>query len=293
MRNAIALGLMVLAIGCGPAEADLGNDKLPILPDSGTSPSMNPEAPFLLDPLPTRMPYPVVTLRGVADGAERVLISGDGMNPITAKLITSNSFCIDVPLTGPGAYSFTMVSHSKGVVSGSTVVRTEYDPSAPTIPGMKTCTGADPIGCSSAEEICGNGRDDNCNGLADAADPTCDMCDHDYLEPNGDISAPALEPGTYDEVNLCSGESDFYGVEAQANDDIYVKIYFSDAEGNLDLELLNADGTKVLTSATTLDDDEWVSYRAPSAGRYVVRVKGATTSDSAEYSMYLRVTPGT
>lgn len=294
-KLAIAFALVAgfAASGCGGAEADLGPDELPALPDAGVTEMKQPETPFLTADMPSRMPYQLITLRGAADNADRVLIEGNGINPIAQRVGSNGAFCVDVPVTSAGKYTFTLTSLSKGVLSSSMTVTTEYDPSAPEIPGAQTCNGVNPAGCGSGPEICNNLRDDDCNGFLDEADPSCNECKRDHLEPNGELTSPSLDPGTYDNLHVCGGEDDYFGVDVNAGDTIFAKAYFSDAAGNLDMYLLSADGTKTLATSTSFDDDEQLEYRSTTGGHYVLRVKGSGITDSADYSLFLRVTPGT
>lgn len=296
MRGLTKLGFVIalgLGAGCSGADADLGDDTLPLLPDGGMQESVNPETPFLTEDMPSRMPYPIVTLRGAADNADRILVEAEGINPIAQRVGSNGTFCIDVPISAAGTYKFKLTSLTNGVLSNSMVVTTEYDPAAPTIPGAQTCNGVDPAGCGTGEEVCGNLRDDDCNGFLDEADPACSSCERDHMEPNGDLGAPSLDAGTYDELHICGGEDDYFGVEAKAGDTIFAKAYFSDASGNLDMYLHSSDGMKTLATSTSFDDDEQVEYKAITAGRYVLRVKGAGPTDSADYSLFIRVTSGT
>ncbi|MCA9582379.1 MAG: PPC domain-containing protein, partial [Myxococcales bacterium] len=216
----------------------------------------------------------------------------EGLNPISQQVGTDGSFCIDVPAPDNGVYAFRLTAHSRGVLSAATTVMTEKDGTAPTIPGARTCSGADPFGCGMQKEICDNNRDDDCNGVSDEKDPACSGCMSDYLEPNNDQSAPALEPGTYSALYLCPGESDYYGITVEEGDRIYLKVTFLHADGNIDAEILKPDGS-VVAKGDSLDDDEIVSVTATEGGEYSARVFGSAGSATSSYGLFLSVTPGT
>ncbi len=98
------------------------------------------------------------------------------------------------------------------------------------------------------------------------------MCSADALEENDSASAARpLSPGTQSNLNVCSGDDDFYSFNFAQGDDVTVNVAFSDAEGDIDLQLLNAGGTEVAISDTNTDDES-ISYTVATAGPYLVRV---------------------
>ncbi len=248
-----------------------------------------PPAPSI-DSTPTPVPYPVTTLRGRAPDARRVLVEG-GDNPVVATVLPDGTFCIDVPMPNPGMYGFEATSQSSGGIfsSGSATVEVEFDPGAPPVPGLTTCSGMDPAGCAGAVEICDNGRDDDCNGLSDDRDPACVDCVDDIFEPNDDVMAPRLDPDRYEGLSLCSGNEDYFGVYARAGDTINATLFFSHASGNIDLELRGVDRTTVIESSTSTTDDEVVTHTATESGEYKLRVWGPSGAMNG-YTLDLDVT---
>jgi len=263
------IALVVLALGgCGPSvtASDTG---------IGTADAGPPPPVPSIDSVASPVPYPVATLRGGAPESRRILVRGSD-NPLATTVLPDGTYCIDVPMPNPDTYDFEVVGQNmEGVFSTSAaMVQVVFDPSVPPVPGLTTCSGMDPAGCAGAIEICDNGRDDDCNGLADDRDPECTDCVDDVFEPNDDIDAPRADPGRYEGLAICPGNTDYFGIFARAGDSIDVTIFFSHASGDLDMELLALDRSTVLVSSMTMDDDEVVSHLATETGEYKVRVWG-------------------
>ena len=249
-----------------------------------------PGAP-IVSGLATPVPWPLATIRGVANGAHRVIVEG-GANPLASAVLPDGTFCIDVPMPSPGAYDFSVSSQGLDgqfaeMRAAASVV---FDPNAPPLNGITTCSGADPRGCAGAVEICENGRDDDCNGLRDAADPACSTCEDDIFEPNDDLTAPRLDPGRYDSLSLCAGTVDYYGIYASSGETIEVRALFVHATGNLDLQLYAPDRTTVLAETTSVTDDELLRFEATTTGEHKVRV-AAPGAENMEYVLVITVIP--
>lgn len=279
LHRGVASALVALAVvgaaACkGPSvDRDAGD-----LFDSGTT--TPPPAP-IIDSFDTPVPWPLATLRGRATDARRVLVMG-GENPLASSILPDGTFCIDVPMPNPATYDFLIFAQSdSGVLSASgTAAQVVFDPGAAPVPGAVSCQGTDPAGCLGATEICDNGRDDDCNGLRDDLDPACVTCADDPLEPNDDIGAPRVDPGRYDGLRLCPGNDDWYGIYAREGDTLDVRVFFSHASGNIDVELFDVDGTTVLERGTSEDDDESVVHVVTTTGEHALHVyglDGATT----------------
>lgn len=288
MRRSILLWatLTWAAAACGELEVET--------PDGGTVERFDvkgaappPRTPVIED-VPAVIPYSVVTVRGQTDG-RRVLVEGLG-NPRSVQTI-AESFCIDLPIPEPGDYALEVYALGlDGQLSdGSAKVSVRVDPSAPPIPGASTCSGADPAGCVGSEEICGNGRDDNCNNLVDDRDPACAACPGDILDDqSSSLDAPALSPGRYENLVLCPGDIDVYGVLMRPEETMTARILFAHSAGNLELQLLAPDRRTVLDRSLSVTDDESLVYTSSAAAEYklVVFAEPGVTND---YTLSLSV----
>ncbi len=126
-------------------------------------------------------------------------------------------------------------------------------------------------------------------------------CEADALEPNrsplGGGGAPAsapVPPGVHANLTTCREDDDWYAVELNAAERLDVSVTFTAADGDLDLELYDADGLTVIDRSAGLQNAEAVQLlRAPAAGRYFVRVflAAGAASVSNTYAMTVTVAP--
>lgn len=97
-------------------------------------------------------------------------------------------------------------------------------------------------------------------------------CTADALEENDSASAARpMTPGNQSSLTVCSGDDDYYRYDLTAGDDVTVNVSFSDAEGDIDVQLLNPSGTTVASSATSTDNESF-SYTAATTGPHTLRV---------------------
>lgn len=286
MRWGIVAALLVSSLAaCGDPSVDRPDGGPGLDATNGGEPPPKPT----LDAPPARQPWRIVTLHGRAPGARRVIIEGAG-NPVASPVLPDNTFCVDIALERADSYDFSVLAQgADGQLSdpaGPTTV--VFDPNAPGIPGLSTCSGADPAGCSTTIEICDNGRDDDCNNLVDMRDPDCATCTDDAFEPNDDGTAPRVDPGREDGLKICPGNQDYFGVFARSGETITARIFFVNANGNLDLELLGLDQRTVLERATSLDDDEALTHTATATGQYDLVVFSSDNA-SNDYALDLRI----
>ncbi len=280
---------LLAAIACGDPVVDRPDGAGLIDFDAGVA---DPPPPPMVDPLPSAQPYPVLSVRGRARDGRRIYVEGAG-NRRSYGVQPDGTFCADVPLAAPSQFELFFLSQARdGQLSEpSGPITVVYDPRAPGRPDAVTCTGADPAGCASAFEICGNGIDDNCNGLIDEQDPQCAPCQDDVLEPNDEPGSPRIPANrTYEALMICPGNPDWYGVHARAGQTIRASIHFSHANGDLDLELLAINQRDVLASSRTLNDIETVTRTATAAGTYHLHVFGNEIT-SNRYRLELSVSP--
>ncbi|MBW2703136.1 MAG: PPC domain-containing protein [Deltaproteobacteria bacterium] len=110
------------------------------------------------------------------------------------------------------------------------------------------------------------------------------FCWDDNMEPN-DTRATAfpVTDRTYDDLMLCSGDVDWYSVEVGANAEIMAAIDFTNAAGDLDLELLDENG-QVLNGSYSYGDSEVVGMAGLDAGTYYILVYGWEGAENS-YSM--------
>jgi hypothetical protein len=122
-------------------------------------------------------------------------------------------------------------------------------------------------------------------------------CTEDYLEPNN--SAPAASPLTsgsdLSSLRLCGGNDDWFRLELGAGDVVDALVSFTHANGDLDLQAYDVNGTAVLaTSASSIRgvNEERVHFVTRAAGRYFLRVYGAAgVSNSYDIVAYSRTGP--
>ncbi len=114
----------------------------------------------------------------------------------------------------------------------------------------------------------------------------------DFLE-NNDSFATARDLGSGDQsyehlaitpVSEFIEDEDWYVWQAPTAGSLAVDIQFVDALGNLDLELRSA-GNSVLTSSTSTDDNEQVTWAVATGGLYYIRVFGFGGSTHPDYDL--------
>ncbi|MEW5855245.1 MAG: PPC domain-containing protein [Myxococcota bacterium] len=138
-------------------------------------------------------------------------------------------------------------------------------------------------------QVLGYNGDENAYDLDVAVVPAAPTCTDDAFEENDtQATASAVGPGTFT-GQVCSGDSDYFKVVLNAQDTLKVDLTFTDAEGDLDLRVLDASGAQV-ASSTGVTDLESITYQAPTAGTYTIRVHGFQTAEN-DYSLQVRVDP--
>lgn len=126
-----------------------------------------------------------------------------------------------------------------------------------------------------------------------APPPPPPTCTADAEEEN-DTSATAgtISPGSYGALTLCTGDDDYYALSLGNGDQVSVSLAFTDAEGDIDLQLLDSAGA-VLQSSSGVTDTETVGHTTTAAGTYVIRTTlygDAGSSPGNTYSMTVAVT---
>jgi len=102
---------------------------------------------------------------------------------------------------------------------------------------------------------------------------TTATCPPDAFEPNdSDGVAAAVVAGTHVGLTACDTEDDWYAIDLAAGDELTVELLFANAEGDIDLELVDPLGFN-LGAATSSDDDELLGpVVATNAGEHLVHV---------------------
>jgi len=107
---------------------------------------------------------------------------------------------------------------------------------------------------------------------------------NDEYEPNDEIdTATSVADGTYADLQVVDGESDYFAIEVQEGDSVNASIDFAHDTGDLDMALYSPDQEQVDSSWSTTDD-ELVSVADASAGTYYVEVYGFAGA-SASYDL--------
>lgn len=119
-------------------------------------------------------------------------------------------------------------------------------------------------------------------GLMTAFDP---VAADRYEDNDSQATARSVSrDGTFTALTREASDDDFYSVTNTATVDVDVTISFSETQGNLDLQLLDAGGS-VVDSSTGGGNTHTVTTFGQPVGTYTVRVTGAAPGDAATYIM--------
>jgi len=115
--------------------------------------------------------------------------------------------------------------------------------------------------------------------------------DSDPYEPNetADAAWTITAPGTLDGAGICGDDDDWFSFTVAEGDDAYILIAFRDSIGDIDAELLDANGDEVDASTSTTDNESLVG-QSLTAGVYNVHVYGYNGASNA-YSLTLELNP--
>lgn len=115
-------------------------------------------------------------------------------------------------------------------------------------------------------------------------------CDADDGEPNESwVQATPIGPGDHYGLSLCPGDEDWYTVSVPFGQRLEVDLLSTALSGDLDLELYDSDGRRLLAASATPDDVERVSAAGFSGSRAYVRVKGASRTVQNRYDLSVRL----
>ncbi|MEO1271096.1 MAG: PPC domain-containing protein, partial [Myxococcota bacterium] len=120
-----------------------------------------------------------------------------------------------------------------------------------------------------------------------------DLCDDNFDPNEAPEAAYNLAPGTYNNLRLCPGRTDYYSIFLEDGDTLNVSTASGDP-ANLDLSILSPDGQVVLNSANTPDSsNETTDVVADGRGLYIIRVQAIEGPDApAIYTVELDIDPG-
>ena len=122
------------------------------------------------------------------------------------------------------------------------------------------------------------------------ATPTT-VCTDDGYEENDTCSAAVLiAPGAYPNLQVCSGDDDWFAVDLEAGDTVIITAYFTHALGDLDLELHDTNCGTWLDYSTSSTDDEQIVYTVDASGTYNVWVYGYVGAENS-YDLEVAVSP--
>ncbi len=98
-------------------------------------------------------------------------------------------------------------------------------------------------------------------------------CGEDRFEPNDTEATARPSTPPVGELNLavCPENDDFYAFNVTLGQEIRIEARFSDADGDIDLRLIEPSGTTA-QSASSTSDNETIVHTAEETGRYVLRV---------------------
>lgn len=114
------------------------------------------------------------------------------------------------------------------------------------------------------------------------------QAEEDRFEPNDDPdNATQVEPGFYENVSVGESGSDWYAVDLEEGEHLYVGAFFDLwTSGNLELYLLAPDGDELRRAATNFDDEHLLTT-APETGTYTLLVDGPGP-DTGDYDLEIQ-----
>jgi len=117
--------------------------------------------------------------------------------------------------------------------------------------------------------------------------PGSNGCEADQFEPNNTRDeAAAVMDGSYDGLSACSGEEDWYWMRPGTGT-LHASIYFTHADGDLDMKLYDSQGEQLTVSQGT-GDSETVELEVAEEADYFILVYGYNGAENS-YDLNLTV----
>lgn len=110
-------------------------------------------------------------------------------------------------------------------------------------------------------------------------------CLPDDSEPNETPEVAAPAPTGSVSRTLCPGDEDVFAVQATGGKLLIATATFLHSRGDIDVQILNFDGTQVLNSADGVDDTEKAELIVPLDGIYFVRVFSLDETTNSRYEL--------
>jgi len=117
-------------------------------------------------------------------------------------------------------------------------------------------------------------------------------CADDGNEDNDDrANATLADFGDQTGLTICPSDDDWYTVDLAAGDGLTAGIFFDDAQGDLDLQIVDAMGNTLASSVSVVNNEEATVGMVAAAGTYYVRVYGFLGAAN-DYDLSLTLIPG-
>lgn len=139
--------------------------------------------------------------------------------------------------------------------------------------------------CNLTDHTCED-LEDRCNSDADCANnQTCnritgecedvELCQPDSFEENNNAdTASVVAPGSFNGLSICAGDEDFFAIQAGAGDNLEINVLFTDADGNLDIELIDPNQNRFGVGRSNSDNERIFAENLPLSGTYLLKVNG-------------------
>jgi Cys-rich repeat protein len=116
---------------------------------------------------------------------------------------------------------------------------------------------------------------------------------NDIFEPNDSAQEAAIiAPTRHEGLGFCGGvdDFDFFSVDVLSAGTLQIDVLFSDLGGDIDLNLLSANGLTTIASSTSSTDNESIT-ESVSAGTYLIEVYGFLGGVTNSYDLEVSILP--